>query len=326
MKDTFERDINYLRISITDRCNLRCLYCMPAEGVEMREHEDILRLEEIVEIVRAWAALGISKIRITGGEPLVRRGVVDFISQLKAIPGIDDIALTTNGILLGPMAAELKAAGLNRVNVSLDTLRPERFQELTRGGQLEKVWAGLAAALEQGLTPVKLNMVVMRGFNDDELFDFVELTRERELHVRFIELMPIGTADAWAHQRRLTMEEILLQLGRRYQLEPGPRIAGWGPAKYYQVPGYRGTVGFISPISQHFCGTCNRLRLTAEGMLRPCLHARQEVDIKTPLRRGAGLTELVDIFRQVVGQKPRAHSMAEAGWGDNERKMFQIGG
>jgi cyclic pyranopterin phosphate synthase len=327
MRDEFARDINYLRISVTDRCNLRCVYCMPPEGVSLAERDTILRNEEFLTIIRAAVRTGIRKIRLTGGEPLVRKGIVDLVREIGSIPAIDDIALTTNGVLLPQFAYPLKKAGLRRVNISLDTLKPERFREITRNGEIGQVWAGIRAAGRAGLKPVKLNVVVIRGFNDDEIMDFVNLTQKLPLHVRFIELMPIGASDHWAADKMITVSEIrsIITTGG-VGLEPAKPVAGNGPAKYYRVPGAAGTVGFISAISDHFCGNCNRLRLTSEGQLRPCLQSPVEVDLRTPVRAGCSEDELAALINRTVAAKPEKHTMVTRGWDDNNRMMSQIGG
>jgi len=326
MYDTFERNINYLRISVTDKCNLRCIYCMPKEGVELAPHDDILRLEEIEKIVRSAALVGIKKVRLTGGEPLVRKGIIELVDMINNVPQIDDIALTTNGLLLPDMAGGLKKAGLKRVNISLDTLSPGKFAKITRGGQLSKAWLGLETALETGFDPVKTNTVVIRGFNDDEIDDFIALTCKMPVHVRFIELMPIGESDAWAGDSYVSTAELVEYVSGKHEIIPEKEVRGSGPARYYRVPGAPGTIGFISPISSHFCSECNRLRLTAEGCLRPCLHSPAEIDLRTPLRNGASEPELADIIRTAVNSKPEKHDMQQSGWRGNRRVMNQIGG
>lgn len=326
MNDTFKRNINYLRISVTDRCNLRCVYCMPENGVELADHEEVLQLEEIVKIVRSAVTVGIRKVRLTGGEPLVRKGITELISMINNIPEIDDIALTTNGILLPEMAGKLKKAGLKRVNISLDTLIPQKFSDITRGGQLSKVLLGVEKAREAGFDPVKINTVIIRGFNDDEMWDFVELSRKLPLHIRFIELMPIGASELWQEDSYISTNELIETIGSRYELVPEKEVAGSGPAKYYRVPGGSGTIGFISPISNHFCANCNRLRLTSEGQLRPCLQSPNEIDLRTPLRNGASPLEIANIIRLAVKNKPERHDMEVKGWGENKRVMNQIGG
>ncbi len=324
--DNFNRPISYLRISVTDRCNLRCVYCMPLEGVPCRSHDEILRYEEIELIVRAAASLGISKVRLTGGEPLVRLGFVELVRMLARIPGIDDLAMTTNGTLLARYAAELAQAGLRRVNVSLDTLQPERFRQITRRGDLATVFEGIAAAREADLVPLKVNTVVVRGLNDDEVVDFARLTLEDDWHVRFIELMPLGTNTSWADSGYVSVGEM-----RRWiedalgELVPAKVRFGNGPARYYRLSSAIGTIGFISPISEHFCYQCNRLRLTADGRLRPCLLSDYEMDLRTPLRQGASLTEVRELLIRSIGAKPERHHLDES-IAPRERAMSEIGG
>ena len=324
--DTFNRPISYLRISITDRCNLRCVYCMPSEGVPWRLHDEILRYEEIELIVRAAASLGISKVRLTGGEPLVRLGFVEFVRMLARIPGIDDLAMTTNGTLLARYAAELAQAGLKRVNVSLDTLQPERFRQITRRGEFAQVFEGIYAAREAGLVPLKLNTVVVRGLNDDEVVDLARLTLEGDWHVRFIEWMPLGTNAAWASDGYVSVGEVRRRIEDALgELVPAKVRVGNGPARYYRLPGAVGTIGFISPISEHFCYQCNRLRLTADGRLRPCLLSDYEIDLRTSLRQGASLTEVRELLIRSIGAKPERHHLDES-ISPRERAMSEIGG
>jgi len=325
LSDSFQRPINYLRISVTDRCNLRCIYCMPPGGVQLMSHDDILSYEEIYTIARAAAELGIDKLRLTGGEPLVRSGLPELVEMLSRIETINDISLTTNGTLLKRYAAELKAAGLQRVNVSLDTLKADRFELITRsGGSLGQVLEGIEAAKESGLTPVKLNMVVMSGINDDELLDFAEKTIAEEWHVRFIELMPLAgeAAPAGGFVSAADMKRRLELLG---ELEPCLPSIGNGPAKYFRFAQAKGTIGFITPVSEHFCFNCNRLRLTADGKLRPCLLSDYEVDLKEPLRGGISREGLKESIEEAVANKPRQHQMAE-GYVPRGRPFFQVGG
>jgi cyclic pyranopterin phosphate synthase len=327
--DAYNRPISYLRISVTDRCNLRCVYCMPPQGVAKRAHGEILRYEEIETVVRAAAALGITKVRLTGGEPLVRPGIVDLVRMLARVEGIDDLAMTTNAILLNDYAKELAQAGLRRVNISLDTLRPERFERITRCGRLEDVLAGMEAARQAGLTPIKINTVVMRGMNDDEVVDFARQTLELGWHVRFIELMPIGNSltveDDW-RERVVTAREIQKQIEATLgALEPAKVLPGGGPARYYRLPEAKGTLGFITPISEHFCHQCNRLRLTADGHLRPCLLSEYEIDLRTPLRNGAGEEQIKMLILQSIASKPLQHHLDESHV-PKGRMMSQIGG
>jgi cyclic pyranopterin phosphate synthase len=327
--DSYSRPINYLRISVTDRCNLRCIYCMPSEGVPWRSPEQILRFEEIETVVRAAAALGISKVRLTGGEPLVRLGIVDLVRMLAAVPGIDDLTMTTNGILLSRHAQALAAAGLHRVNVSLDTLRVERFERITRWGRLEAVLDGIEAAHQAELEPVKINVVIIRGMNDDELVDFGRKTIHAGWNVRFIEWMPVGEGPLTEYQWSdavVTAEEmrerIQAALGR---LLPATPSVGNGPARYYRLPGAKGSLGFISPVSEHFCYRCNRLRLTADGQLRPCLLSDEEIDLRMALRGGAGVAEVKALILQAIESKPSQHHLAERER-PRKRLMSQIGG
>jgi cyclic pyranopterin phosphate synthase len=325
LSDSFQRPINYLRISVTDRCNLRCIYCMPAEGVELREHSDILSYEEIYTIAQAAAELGINKLRITGGEPLVRLGLPRLIEMLAGIKAVDDIALTTNGVLLADYAAELKAAGLKRVNISLDTLKPDRFRLITRGqSELEQVLDGIEAAHRVVLEPVKLNMVVMSGINDDEVLDFAAKTIDEDWHVRFIELMPVaGNGDN--APRFVSATEMRKRLEPLGELEPCLPSVGNGPAKYYRFAKAKGTIGFITPVSEHFCFQCNRMRLTADGKLRPCLLSDYEIDLKKPLRDGISKVGLKKLFKKAVAEKPLQHKLAE-GQVPNRRPFSHVGG
>ncbi|MDK2879092.1 MAG: 3,8-cyclase [Thermoanaerobacteraceae bacterium] len=323
MKDAIGREINYLRISITDRCNFRCLYCMPEKGMESKSHMDILRFEEILEFVKAVAPLGISKVRVTGGEPLVRKGVVDFIRELRAIDGIRDISMTTNGSLLSFMARDLKQAGLDRVNISLDSLKSERFHKITRWGKLSDVLCGIESALETGLIPVKINCVMVKGFNDDEIEDFVNLTMNHSIYIRFIELMPLGEK-GWGQGRYISADEIKALI--KEKLIPTGAPAGAGPAVYYRAPGAVGAVGFITPISRHFCDACNRVRLTADGKLKPCLESDLEIDIKTALREKKGDEHLRRLFKEALLKKPVCHHMKPEENAGHFRKMWQIGG
>lgn len=296
---------------------------MPEEGVRLKSHDDILRLEEIVRIVQAALQVGINRIRLTGGEPLVRKNLVSLVQELASLPGLEEISLTTNGQLLESLAFPLKEAGLKRVNISLDTLQPDRYSFITRGGSIEAVWRGIRAALAADLVPVKLNVVVVRGFNEDEILDFASLALREPLHVRFIELMPIGTA-AGGHFGYVPLQEIWQKLAANFKLEPVLDLPGNGPARNFRVAGGPGSVGFIGALSEHFCSRCNRLRLTADGKLRPCLYGGAEVDMRTPLRSGVSIIELARLFQQAIYFKPWGHNL-EAGW--NEASfMCQLGG
>jgi cyclic pyranopterin phosphate synthase len=322
LSDFFQRPIDYLRISVTDRCNLRCLYCMPEEGIKLLTHGDILSFEEIHRIASAAAELGIKKVRVTGGEPLVRLSLPDLVRMLADIPGIDDVSLTTNGILLARFAGELKAAGLKRVNVSLDTLNPERFARITRGGKLEDVLRGIEAARRADLNPVKINMVVMGGTNDDEILDFAAKTVGDGWHVRYIEHMPYNReAPEFRFVSVARMRQQLASLGK---LDPCS-VKGNGPAQYFQFPGAKGTIGFITPVTEHFCFNCNRLRLTADGKLRPCLLSEREINLKPSLRDGLADDALKQLIQKAVADKPRQHRLAE-GFVPDDRPFSQVGG
>lgn len=318
MVDAFGREINYLRLSITDRCNLRCKYCMPEDGIEKVKHEDILTLEELSEIVRTFAELGINKVRITGGEPLVRKGILSLISNIRSFEGIKEIALTTNGMLLKDMALDLKKAGLDRVNISVDSLNPEKYAMMTRGGQLKRVLEGIQAAKQVGLTPIKLNVVLIGGFNDDEVFDFVALTKDEAIDVRFIELMPIGEVAQWSLENFLPNDYILQRVPH---LKPVKIEDQSSPARYYRLPKGLGRIGLISPISCKFCQYCNRIRLTSEGKLKYCLHSNEEFDLGKVLRSKASLKEYIE---ESILKKPLAHTIEQGDF--IVRNMVQVGG
>ena len=333
MKDAHGRVIDYLRISLTDRCNFRCIYCMPEDGVCQLAHDDILRIEDIERLVRVAASIGIKSIRLTGGEPLVRKGVVDLVSAITATPGIENVSMTTNGVLLPAMADDLKRAGLSRVNVSLDTLDEAQFREITRVGKLEDTLAGIEAALAAGFDPVKVNAVTVRSLGQDFLA-FAKLSIDRPLHVRFIEYMPVGNASGvdgcgWGKADVIPSEELFELINEQAQaegLEPlrpagGSRPIGWGPARYFEFPGAQGTVGFISPLSRHFCSECNRLRVTAEGRIRPCLFSDTEYDVRAALRAGDDEGARAVLY-EALGAKPDEHHDKVG----TERNMSQIGG
>ncbi len=323
--DSYDREISYLRVSVTDRCNLRCVYCMPEEGVAALSHDDVLRLEEIARLVRIGVSMGIRNVRLTGGEPLVRRGIVDLVAQIRAIEGIESITMTTNGTALSEMAVDLAQAGLDRVNISLDSLKPERYAAITRRGRLEDALAGIDAAFASGLTPVKINMVVMQGVNDDEVVAFARQTLETPWHVRFIEYMPLGEQAKGARSAYVssdqTRERIEAALG---PLEPAD-LAGFGPARTWRLPGAAGTVGLISALSQHFCQTCNRLRLTSDGKLVPCLFSDLEYDMRAPLRSGVQDATLAQIWQEALAHKPACHRLDSA-MTTTAHQMSRIGG
>jgi cyclic pyranopterin phosphate synthase len=320
MIDKFGRNIDYLRISITDRCNLRCKYCMPEDGVEDIGHENIIGFETIERVVRAAVGLGFKKFRITGGEPLIRRGVVGLVERIAAVRGAEMLAMTSNGVLLSRMAADLKSAGLNRVNISLDTLREDRYREITRGGALEDVLSGIRAAEAAGLTPIRVNVVAMRGFNDDEVLDFASLTRRYPWDVRFIELMPIGKASAPGLEYISVDELGAALLGYEPVTDDGAKTV----ARYYRYPGAPGRVGFISPLSRHFCSDCNKLRLTADGRLKTCLHSNREIDIK-PALRSEDDAALCALLKEAVCAKEERHLIND-GEAPVRRDMSKIGG
>jgi cyclic pyranopterin phosphate synthase len=311
MIDQYNRNINYLRVSVTDRCNLRCRYCMPKEGLSRIGHNDILRYEEMLRVIRSGIRLGISKVRITGGEPLVRRGIVDFIARLKSIDGLTDISLTTNGVLLQQYAGDLFRAGIRRINISLDSLNREKYATITRGGDLDAVLAGIREAERVGFAPIKINTVAIKGFNDDEILSFAAHTLDKPYQVRFIELMPLGHAGADNRSHYLSNDVIMDIIRQTYPLEAvnGQRHDVDGPARLYRISGGRGGIGFISPVSRHFCHACNRLRLTADGHLRACLLTDEEMDLKGPLRGGCSDAELEDLIRQAIANKPLRHTL-----------------
>lgn len=325
--DSHARPIEYLRVSVTDRCNLRCFYCMPEEGIAPMDHEAVLRYEEIVRIVRVAVSMGLRHIRLTGGEPLVRRDIVELVAQLAAIPGLDDLSMTTNGMLLERYAQPLADAGLHRINLSLDTLKPERFHAITRLGSLEQVLRGREAALEAGLRPVKVNTVVVRGMNDDEIVALAQLTLQPDWHLRFIEVMPLGRGTHWSEDGVVPAAEIRARVEAALgPLTPVRNETGVGPARYYQLPGAQGTLGFISPVSEHFCQACNRLRLTSDGRLLPCLMSDRAIDLRAPLRAGADDAALQTVFQQAIMAKPRGHTLADQLLSECVLPMSCIGG
>jgi cyclic pyranopterin phosphate synthase len=305
MVDGFGRRIAYLRISVTDKCNLRCTYCMPEEGMAWLRRDDLLTYEEIVEVVRAMAPLGLERVRFTGGEPLVRRDLPELVRMVARVPGIRDLALSTNAVLLGRYADELRAAGLQRVNISLDSLEPDRVDAIARRpGAYAKIMEGLRAAEEVGFAPLKLNVVLMGGVNDDEIPAFAEMTRHRPWHVRFIEVMPTGANLDLSRRNYVSCREALRRLRRLGELEPVEGPTGNGPATYYRFRGAPGTVGVITPMSHNFCDRCNRMRLTADGQLRPCLFGDLQTDLRAALRAGEALEPLI---RDTLAIKPERH-------------------
>ena len=321
MKDAHGRTIDYMRISLTDRCNLRCIYCMPAEGVCQVSHDQIIRLDEIRRLVEIAAGMGVRRFRLTGGEPLVRKGVVSLVRDIAAIPGVEDISMTTNGILLSRYAAQLREAGLRRLNISLDTLDSKQYRQITRGGDITSVLAGIDTALEVGFSPVKINAVAVRSL-DQDFYEFAKLSVDRPLHMRFIEYMPVGDSSGvegcgWGPQDVISCEEIMEQINERAVAEglgalvpASDKPDGGGPARYYQFEHAQGTVGFISPLSRHFCSECNRLRLTAEGMIRPCLFSDEEFSIREALREGSD-EEVRELLRKALRLKPDEHDQGD---------------
>ncbi len=325
--DLHQRRINYLRISVIDRCNLRCLYCMPRNGISTLPREEILRFEEILKVAAFAVREGITKIRITGGEPLLRRGVVKLIGALGRIPGLADVSLTTNGTFLKEFARPLYAAGVRRINVSLDTLQATRYADVTGGGTLDALWKGIAAAEDAGFSPIKINMVVLRGINDDEIPAFVRLAETRGLEVRFIEFMA-GGAGPLRRTHYLPTEAILKEVSRHADLIPVSPEPYAGPAVRYRLAGGVGTLGFISPVSRHFCDVCNRLRLTADGRLRACLFSDREIQLKPALRSpdGGGDAALAALFRTALDSKPAGHGGRPGTPPCLSRPMSGIGG
>jgi cyclic pyranopterin phosphate synthase len=326
MHDGFGRRIEYLRISVTDKCNLRCVYCMPEEGLPWLRRDQLLSYEEIAEVVRVMAGMGLSRVRITGGEPLVRRDLPTLVRKIRAVGGIRDVALSTNAVLLDELAEELRDAGVDRLNVSLDSLRPDRIDAIARrAGSAEAIFRGLDAAERAGFAPIKLNCVVMRGRNDDEVADFAAISRERPWHVRFIEVMPTGDNLGVSRDEFVSADEILGRVREIGELQPVAGPAGNGPARYFAFPGARGTVGVITPMSHNYCSTCNRMRLTADGQLRPCLFGHVQTNLRDPLRRGEPIEPLV---RQTLRIKPERHWLVQ---GSDEgsgglQALSQVGG
>lgn len=353
--DPFHRTIDYLRVSVTDRCNFRCVYCMPEEGSPIAPKDELLTAGELLQIVRIAVRAGIRKVRLTGGEPLVRKDLVEIVRGIGEVPGVEDLSLTTNGFLLKELAAPLASAGLSRINVSVDTLRPDRFKEIARRGNIDAVFEGIDAARSAGISPIKVNCVSMRGVNEDETADFAAWTLREEIHVRFIELMPIrwnlddtsGFDHLSVHksngliQLRQSVGSMLSDVQMRRMVVPSSelrlmieaahgklipaQVATNGPARTFRLEGALGTVGFISQISSDLCENCNRIRLTSDGYLRPCLMSDGELDLRTPLRNGASDEEIANLIHYVVDHKPERHYLAE-GQKVTGRGMSQIGG
>lgn len=316
MLDTLGRNISYLRLSVTDKCNCRCVYCMPAAGVPQRSHRDLLSFEELRDIVAAAATLGVRKVRVTGGEPLARRGVVDLVRMVAEVPGIEEVDMTTNATMLAPVASDLREAGLTRLNVSLDTLREDRYRAISRTGELADALTGLRAAREAGFSNTKLNCVLMGGVNDDEICDFVGIARREPVEVRFIELMPMGECARWPRERFLSGDAVLAAVPELASAGEG------GVAELYSAPGFAGRVGLIRAVSHRFCSGCDRIRVTADGRLKPCLHSAAEVSL-----RGLSGGGLVAAIRAGIEAKPAHHNLAPGvRASDTPRDMFEIGG
>ncbi|MBO4365605.1 MAG: GTP 3',8-cyclase MoaA [Eggerthellaceae bacterium] len=335
MKDAHGRTIDYMRISLTDRCNLRCIYCMPAEGVCQVPHDQIMRFDEICRLVRIAADMGVRRFRLTGGEPLVRKGVIDLVREIAHTPGVEDVSMTTNGILLARYANDLREAGLRRVNISLDTLDSDQYRMITRGGDITSVLAGIDAALDAGFNPVKINAVAVRSLHQD-FYAFAKLSLDRPLHMRFIEYMPVGDSSGvegcgWGPQDVISCEEIMEQINQRAERDgvkalvpAGQKPDGGGPARYYQFPGAQGTVGFISPLSRHFCSECNRLRLTSEGMIRPCLFSDEQFSVREALREGTD-DDVRALLTRALRLKPDEHTQGDHA-NATSTNMNRIGG
>lgn len=324
-QDAYGRFMTYLRISLTDRCNFRCVYCMPATGMKFQPRDEHLTDEELLRVVHLCTKIGFRKLRLTGGEPTVRPHLVELVRAMKSLPGVDEISMTTNGLLLGRMAHDLREAGLDRINVSIDTLDPEKFRQITRGGRLDLVLEGIEAAAASGMSPIKLNAVVVRGQSDKEVVDLAALTLTRDWEVRFLEIMPMEGVGIVYDEGLVTTEETKAELEQHFgpliPVETGPS----DPARLWQIKGAKGKIGFISPISQPFCASCNRVRLTADGKLRLCLLRADEIDFREHLRAGITDEQLEDMLLAGIWRKPWGHGVAE---GDRHtvRGMSQIGG
>lgn len=327
--DQRNRSIDYLRVSVTDHCNLSCLYCKPRTEVRNLPHKEILRYEEISRVISVAVQLGITHVRITGGEPLVRRGLLDFVRSLRPLEGIQDISLTTNGVLLSGMAESLREAGIRRLNISLDSLKAEKFHQITGSDRWHAVWQGIQRAEEAGFDPIKINMVPVRGVNEEEIADFARLTLKKALHVRFIEFMPIGARDRWHNDTCVRTDQVREIIEREFgALLPVTGKQSAGPSSNFRIAGAQGVIGFISPISKHFCAACRRLRLTADGKIRPCLLSDTEIDVKSPLRGGCDDPELERMLRLALEIKPERHylDMNPTDTACFQRTMSRIGG
>lgn len=325
--DSNNRKINYLRLSITDRCNLRCMYCMPEEGIDFLPHNNILSYEEVLRMVRLAVQSGIRKVRLTGGEPLVRKGFTDFLKKMNEIDGLEETTITTNGVLLRQYAAEIKESGVNRINISLDSLKPEKFKRITGRDFFDQVWEGIQEVEKLGFAPIKINVVAIRGINDDEIEDFARLTIEKPYHIRFIEHMPIGESNNWNSEKFLPILEIynriqnvgsIMEIQRRNNLD--------GPAQRYKIENAKGEIGLIGALSNHFCSVCNRLRLTADGHLRGCLFSENEIDVMPDLRGGKSDEVILALINKAIKEKPERHNLNKQGHKSCTRHMSSIGG
>jgi GTP 3',8-cyclase len=325
LQDKNHRTISYLRLSVTDRCNLRCIYCMPEEGIQFIPHSEILTYEEMLHLVRLSVRRGVRKVRVTGGEPLVRSGFTGFLRNLCQVEGVEEVCLTTNGVLLKRYAAQIRECGICRINVSLDSLKPERFFRITGRDCFEQVWEGIKEAERVGFDPIKINVVAMKGVNDDEIRDFAALAVNHPYHVRFIELMPVG-GGIWKPEDFLSIDDIYQELAFMGELTPVRSNPNDGPAQRFKTAGARGEIGLIGALSHHFCAVCNRLRLTAEGSLRGCLFSDEETDLKTPLREGKGDEGILRLIEWTIENKPRDHGLLVQGPRKCMRQMHSIGG
>jgi cyclic pyranopterin phosphate synthase len=324
LTDSHGRTINYLRLSVTDRCNMRCFYCMPKEGIVNKGHDAVLSYEELLLVAETAVALGIEKVRITGGEPLVRNGIVGFLERLARIPGLKHLALTTNGLLLTKLATDLFNAGVQRLNVSLDSLNPETFSDITRGGDLKKVLAGLEAAEKAGFPPPKINCVIMRGVNDSEILDFADMTVAHGNSIRFIEYMPAVKEDGW-QRYSISGEEILERIAGRYTLEQVDKGPFAGPSRDFRIPGAKGSIGIITAVSGHFCSECNRIRVTSTGQAKGCLFSDERTDL-VPYLRPPDREKLAEVLRGIVSGKPERHGISQDGYAHKNFTMSQVGG
>jgi cyclic pyranopterin phosphate synthase len=324
--DPHNRRITYLRVSVTDRCDLRCIYCQPVQNLELLNHSDILSYEEIIKIIRAGTELGIRKVRLTGGEPLIRRNFLHLVRSVCRLPELEDVSISTNGVHLKGMAKEIFDAGVHRLNVSLDTLDRLKYLQITKRDHFDDVWEGLQEAESVGFSPIKINVVPMRGMNDNEVLQFAELSIRKPYHVRFIEYMPITNDTLWRSDQYVPSDEIRSKIEVIGPLQEVEQATLGGPAKRYRFESAKGEIGFISPLSQHFCASCNRLRLTADGKLRPCLLAGIEVDVKAPLRNGCSDGDLKQLFKEAIAKKPKRHHAGTREVRESCRPMSAIGG